>query len=153
MAKATKTSKKATKKTAKSSKATKTSKASAKSSKATEKAVKAKTNGKDSKKSKVNNPQIGITRLIDIAWNTKKLSVFKALKSLKAVGSGNARDTNTIAAKAKCTPKNVRHYCYHALVSKIIGLAQLEGTKSYSFYLTKKGQKLDLAAIEKGLTK
>jgi ribosomal protein L7/L12 len=90
--------------------------------------------------------EYGIEKSHDVPWNDKKVAVIKALKSLKAFGAADARSAKDIAEKASLSTHDVRHYCYHAKVSGLTGVADIEGIRGYAFYLTAKGQKCDPAA-------
>lgn len=120
------------------------------------KAPKAKSEAKPASKKSLEgaaNPgQYGINRDHDLPWNDKKVAVFKALKSLKAVGKTNAVSAKSVAEKIgddfDATPAKaaaaVRHYCYHAKAAGLIDAEEgVEGIKGYAFYLTQKGAAVD----------
>jgi len=90
--------------------------------------------------------EYGMEKSHDVPWNEKKVAVIKALKALKAFGAGAARSAKDIAEKSDLTPHDVRHYCYHAKISGLTGIAAAEDIRGYAFYLTAKGQKCDPAA-------
>ena len=85
----------------------------------------------------------GIERKKDLPWNDKKVSIFRALKALKATNASGAVTAKRVAEKAGVDPTEVRHYCYHARVSGLCDVAIQEGVKGYSFYLTAKGASID----------
>lgn len=91
----------------------------------------------------------GIERDHDLPWNDKKVAIIKALKSLKAFGASSAVSAQDIAKQAKVTNRDVRHYCYHAKVSGLTGVAKTEDVRGYSFHLTAKGAKCDPVAEAK----
>jgi hypothetical protein len=88
----------------------------------------------------------GTERANDLPWCAKKVAIFKALKALKAFGSTSAAGTQAVAEKANVSARDVRHYCYHAKASGLVGIAEVEDIRGYGFYLTAKGQKVDPAA-------
>jgi hypothetical protein len=104
-----------------------------------------------SKKKKTSKPakegQHGIERDHDLPWNDKKVALFKALKSLKAVGGAtNAKGAKEIAEKAGINGKDVRHYGYHAKAGGLVDVhVGIEGIHGHGFTLTAKGAKLDPA--------
>lgn len=87
--------------------------------------------------------EYGQDRSHDLPWHDKKVAVFKALKSLKAVGATNPKSAATIAEKAGLTARDVRHYCYHAKAAGLTGVATSEEIRGLGFYLTTKGAALD----------
>ncbi|MGC1274352.1 MAG: hypothetical protein WBC44_11650 [Planctomycetaceae bacterium] len=93
----------------------------------------------------------GTHRDHDLPWCDKKVALFKALKELKAVGATHAKGSKEIIAKSggTLTPRDVRHYSYHAKAAGLIDLADLEGTVGYAYYLTAKGAKVDPVAAFK----
>ncbi len=92
----------------------------------------------------------GITRSHDLPWHAKKVAIFKALKKLGAIGKGSAVSADAIAAEAKVTNRDVRHYCYHAMCSGLTGVySESEAFRGYGFYLTAKGAKVDPVAALK----
>tara|TARA_R110002020_G_scaffold376130_3_gene587274 strand:- start:3307 stop:3675 length:369 start_codon:yes stop_codon:yes gene_type:complete len=112
--------------------ATKTKKSATKSAKKSKKSAKKATGG-DS----------GISRSRDTKWTDKKVSVFKALKALKAFDSGSAKSAKVISKKAGLETKDVRHYCYHAQASGLVKVVDVEDSRGYSFHLTKAGKEID----------
>jgi len=87
--------------------------------------------------------EYGRVRSHDLPWNDKKVSVFKALKALRAVGVTNARSAADIAKKANLTERDVRHYVYHAASANLAGIATHEDFRGYVYYLTAKGAALN----------
>lgn len=92
--------------------------------------------------------EFGVARSHDLPWGDKKVSVFKALKQLKAFDLDSAKSAAEIAEKSGVTKRDVRHYCYHAhaKVSGLVDVHNVEGVSGYSFSLTKKGQAIDPVA-------
>lgn len=81
--------------------------------------------------------EYGMKKSKDLPWCAKKVEIFKILAKM---GSGTAKE---IAAKSSSlTARDVRHYCYHAMVSGLTTVEQSE-TLAYEFSLTKKGQAID----------
>lgn len=103
------------------------------------------TKKKTTKVSKNGKAEYGTERSNDLPWNNKKVSIFVALKQLKAIsGAMSAVSAKAVAAKAtdgkvKISTRDVRHYCYHAKVSGLVGLAEVEDIRGYGFFLTAKG--------------
>lgn len=98
------------------------------------------------KKSEPSTDKYGINRDRDLPWSDKKVAIFKALKTLKAVDAYSARSAKDIAVKAGLVDKagapdtmTVRHYCYHAKAAGLVSVNQTEEVRGYSFALTKKG--------------
>lgn len=89
----------------------------------------------------------GLERSKDLPWTEKKVAIFKALKALKAYDPMTARSAKEVSAKTGGIADDmaVRHYCYHAKVSGLVGVHKMEGQRGYSFSLTKKGQSIDPA--------
>jgi hypothetical protein len=125
--------------------AKKTAKATKKPAKKTTTAKKVK---KTTKASSNGEKVTGTVRSHDLAWGTRKVAIFKALKSLRATGVTTARSAKDVAAKAEVTTKDVRHYSYHAASVGLIGLCEREDIRGYGFYLTAKGAKIK-AKVEK----
>lgn len=109
---------------------------------------------KPPKGSSTRKSETGFTREKDLPWCDKKVAVFKALKSFKAVNAMSARSTKDIAAKVLKefpTGRGVRHYCYHAAAANLIARVEIPGQRGYGFHLTAKGQKIDPVAELKKL--
>jgi len=87
--------------------------------------------------------EYGIKKSRDVPWNDTKVKVFKALKALGAKNALKAATTRQVAEKGDVTDRNVRHYCYHARVSGLVEIAQLDGERAFAFYLTAKGLKVN----------
>lgn len=95
-------------------------------------------------------PQYGMDRSHDLPWHDKKVSVFKALKALKATSVTGAQPAGKIAAKAGLTEREVRHYVYHAKAAGLTGVAAAEeGGRGYTYYLTAKGAAIDPVKAQK----
>lgn len=88
----------------------------------------------------------GIDRSRDLPFNATKVSIFRALMTCGAVSKQDAQPSALIAQTAGVNPKWVRHYCYHGQVSGHTGIVQNSDGKGYLYYLTKKGQRIDLDA-------
>lgn len=102
------------------------------------------------KKTSTTEPEYGVEKSKDLAWCPKKLAIFKALKALKATGKDSSVNTGDLAKKADVTNRDARHYSYHAKAGGLIDVFHpAEGSTSYTFALSKKGQALDLATVEK----
>jgi biopolymer transport protein ExbD len=93
--------------------------------------------------------QYGIDRSHDLPWHDKKVAIFKALKALGATKSGDAVSAVQVAAKAKVTARDVRHYCYHAKAAGLVDLATIEDVRGHAFYLTAKGRNIDPVQAQK----
>lgn len=94
--------------------------------------------------------EYGVEKAKDLPWCPKKVAIFKALKALKATGKDSSVDTGTLAKKAEVTNRDARHYSYHAKAGGLVDVHHpAEGTLSYTYSLSKKGQALDLASVEK----
>ena len=91
--------------------------------------------------------EFGIERSKDLPWNEKKITVFKALKSLKAVGVKQAVSVGAVAQKAGLSARDVRHYVYHAKAAGLTGVGTSEEVKGHTVYLTTKGDKIDLSKV------
>jgi hypothetical protein len=78
----------------------------------------------------------------DLPWNPKKVSLFKALKALKAYSEEKARSSADIAAASDGTlgGKDVRHYSYHAKAGNLIGIVTDTVGTGYLYYLTAEGR-------------
>lgn len=122
----------------------------AKSTKKTAKKTKAAATKKTSKKvvpKKAEQPEEhGIFRNKDVRWCDKKVSIFKALKQLRAVNPGSARSAKSVAEKASVSVRDALHYCYHAKAAKLTDIADVEGVRGHALYLTAKGAKINPAA-------
>lgn len=91
--------------------------------------------------------EYGAVKAHDVPWNEKKVTVFKALKGLRATSRQTAVGSAAIAEKGgSITERDARHYCYHAHAAGLVDFVEVEGTRGYQFYLTVKGQKLDPSA-------
>lgn len=113
-----------------------------KSSKAGKKS--AKKPAKQPAKKPTKKPASGFERASDVPWNEKKVAVFKALKQLGATkGPTSARSAVQVADKAGVSQRDVRHYCYHARAAGLVEVAEAEGVRGYSFYLTARGAKVN----------
>lgn len=88
-------------------------------------------------------PEYGAEKTHDVPWNEKKVKVLKTLKKLGATSPTSARSSAEVAKASGLSPRDVRHYCYHAKVSGLTGLAVSEDIAGYGFYLTGKGAKTD----------
>lgn len=97
--------------------------------------------------------QFGVERDHDLPWGDKKVAVFKALRALKATSKDNPKTANEIAGKAGCTPRDVRHYCYHARAAGLVGVIEVEGVTGYCFHLTARGAALDPVKEQKAQSK
>jgi hypothetical protein len=93
--------------------------------------------------------KVGTEREKDLPWGDKKVAIFKALKQLKAVGATASKPGVEVAAKAGVTPRDVRHYCYHAKAAGLVGVGPGSGFAGYGFYLTAKGAAVDPVAAQK----
>jgi len=140
---AKKVSKKVVKKVATKKVATKTAAPSKKATKAPKAAKPAK------------EAESGVERANDLPWCEKKLNLFKALKALKATSALNAAVGSVIVEKAAGTlsPRDVRHYSYHARAANLIEICDVESGRGYGFYLTATGAAVDLVKIGKELAK
>ena len=123
-----------------------TTKKAVKKAPAKKKGVKATKKATAAKKAPAGDAQYGVERDHDLPWNEKKVAVFKALKGLKATTAETACSALKVAEKANVTARDVRHYCYHAMASGLVNVADMQGVKGYAFYLTAKGVKVDPAA-------
>ena len=99
--------------------------------------------------------EYGIDRQKDVPWNAKKLLVLKTLKALKATNATSAKSANSVVERSggELTPRDVRHYCYHAKAGGLVGLADVEGVRGYGFYLTAKGAAVDFQKVAKEMEK
>lgn len=91
--------------------------------------------------------EYGVTRLKDLPWNRKKVLVFKALKSLKAVSSDTAVSTKSAAEKCGLSPRDVRHYSYHAKAAGLVEVVKSEDGTGYKIFITEAGRKIDLDKV------
>ena len=87
----------------------------------------------------------GVYRDRDVKWNEKKAKVLKALVALRATNFSTCLDSGTIAKKAGLTPRQVRHYGYHAASAGLVTVHEVVDQRGYGFSITKKG----IAEIEK----
>jgi len=79
-------------------------------------------------------------------WTEKRVAIVKAMRALSATDATGGRTAEVIAAKAKLTPQDVKHYNWKDgdLVGEgYVKIAQLE-PPTLVYYLTAKGQKADL---------
>ncbi len=91
----------------------------------------------------------------DVRWNDNKVRLFKLLKKMGATSPKTAVEGREVVNRSneRLTPKDVRHYSYHARAKKdqhgnerresLIDIANPEDGKNYRYYLTKAGQKID----------
>lgn len=93
----------------------------------------------------------GTHRDADVPMNGKKAAILRAMKALHATSKSGARSSKDIAEKAttndlEIKERDVRHYGYHAKAGGLCDVAEVEGVRGWGFYLTAKGQNLDIAA-------
>ena len=85
--------------------------------------------------------ETGVLKSADVPWNDRKVKVLKALQKLKAYNFNRAV---TVAQVRKIdpslTPRDVRHYCYHAVNSGYTCVVNKEDVRGYCFHLNKKGK-------------
>jgi hypothetical protein len=85
--------------------------------------------------------EYGVERSKDLPWNEKKVAVFKALRNPKLNGGeGTAKEVAELGTNL--TPRDVRHYCYHAKAAGLVKVENVDGNK-YHFSLTAKGKAID----------
>ncbi len=88
-------------------------------------------------------PVHGIVRDHDLPWNEKKVMVFKALRNSKlSGGEGTSADLIKLSGD-KLTPRDVRHYCYHAKAAGLVNVKEPAEGNGYLFSLTAAGRKVD----------
>lgn len=87
----------------------------------------------------------GIERDHDLPWNDKKVALFKALKTLKATSEQKAVTAQQVVESSGevLATKDVRHYSYHAKAAGLVEVAEVEGVRGYSFFLTTEGAKVN----------
>ncbi len=95
----------------------------------------------------------GIERTKDLPWDSaKKLVVFRTLQALGAVGEEHAVTSRQVVEHSggACSPRDVRHYCYHGRVSghTFVGKHNT-GPPGHKFALTPAGA-MALAEFDKG---
>lgn len=86
----------------------------------------------------------GIYRDRDLPFTATKVKIFKALKQLRATSPMNAVSSKAVQSITGLRLWSVRHYSYHAQASGHIGVVESEEYKGYGYYLTLKGQKVNL---------
>lgn len=95
--------------------------------------------------------EYGLVRRADLPWDQRKLTLFRALRSLKATSPATAATTSQLVDESGLSAQHVRHYCYHAIAGNLCQMEKEAGTAGYKFYLTKEGQKINLDKVEESL--
>lgn len=101
-------------------------------------------NKKPAKGTKVVPYDPGIYRDTDLPFTETKVKLFQALKRLRAISPMNAVSSRAVQSITGLRLWSVRHYSYHAQANGYIGVVESEEFKGYGYYLTLKGQKVDL---------
>lgn len=70
--------------------------------------------------------EYGSTRTQDVPWDKKKAAVLGALKKL-----GKPATTAEAVAVAETTPREIRHYCYHAAAAKLVTVIKTKGKQTF----------------------
>lgn len=89
---------------------------------------------------------------VTFKWTPKRVALVKALKVLGATNARGAETCDKIAAKAKLTEQDVKHYAYKdndLVANGFVAITEIEGETRLGYYATAKGVKaLDSAAVK-----